>query len=145
MHEQLADEERKQGEDDEQPQGLYVSHATPLEVVQCDAAGNPEIAQRAEDAPVQVPEGFEHFLDGVAHMLERVVRRLPAAMAVVAMQDGVAVLAGGVRAVGRAHGQWARRRLKAPTIANFQDSFSFVWGAERAEGDRKHPRMAWIY
>ncbi|KAG1257903.1 hypothetical protein G6F65_015745 [Rhizopus arrhizus] len=39
-------------------------------------------------------------------MLERVVRRLPATMAVMAMQGGVAVLAGGVSGVGRAHGRW---------------------------------------
>ncbi len=79
-----------------------------------------------------MPEGFEHFFDGMTHMLERVVRRLPAAMAVVAVQGGVAVFAGGVSAVDRAHGQWAKRRLKAPTIANFQDSFRFVLGCYRA-------------
>jgi len=114
VDEHLADEEGEQGEDDEQPQRLHVAHPAAPEIVQCNATGHPQVAQRAEDAPVQVPERFEDFLDGVADMLERVVRGLPAPMAVVALQGGVAVLAGavcrrigvgqgGVHAVDRAH------------------------------------------
>ena len=116
-----------------------------LEVVQRDAAGHPEVAQRAEDAPVQVPEGFEHFLDGVADMLERVVRRLPAAMAVMAMQGGVAVLAGGVSGVGRAHGRWAALGEGAYD-SEFSGFVQFcLRGRGSVKGDQEHPRMAWIY
>jgi hypothetical protein len=38
-----------------------------------DASGGQQITQGAEDAAIQVPDRFEHFLDGVPKVLCRLV------------------------------------------------------------------------
>ncbi|MET3928543.1 hypothetical protein ABIE51_000430 [Lysobacter sp. OAE881] len=92
---QLRDEEGQHAQHHEQAQRRDVLRALAGQVVDGDAAWRDEVAQRAEDASVQVPERLEHFLHRVRGVADRVHHRLAAIVAVVPLQRGAAVLAMG--------------------------------------------------
>ena len=93
MQGELAYEEGQHAEDHEQAHRCDIALAVAREVLAGNPAWYQQVAQGAEHASVEVPEGFEEFLDGMAGVADRVVHRLSAAVAELALQDRVAVLA----------------------------------------------------
>src|SRR5690606_24553640 len=99
-----------------------VARTVPGQVVDRDPPGRHQVAQGAEDAPVEMPEGLEEFLHRVRGVADRVVHGLPAGVAELALQFSTAGLAPRRRGMGIGPGcwlahaaprrEWSRRALR---------------------------------
>src|SRR5690606_4117736 len=91
-----------------------------------------QVAQRAEHAPVEVPEGLEELLHRVAEVADRVVHRLPAGVAELAVQDGRAILAASGYGFGAAVGWLAAHAGSSPGDGGGKGYGRVPWRASSA-------------